>query len=140
MATRGTFPPLETALAAAAAAGPTEGDKLRAALDAYGVPSFPAGGVSDGGVTYVLVAVDQTRDEDAAHTGPRLHIAFGEDANRPAADHDEPWTVHLYTAGGDWEAALFTAPGGLDVDEESAITAWFLVRWLRDNAHRYPRP
>ncbi|MEU2264990.1 hypothetical protein ABZ568_00750 [Streptomyces olindensis] len=121
---------------AAATGGPTEGGMLRAALAAYGIPSFYA---EDGGVSYVLVAVDRTDDEGAAHTGPRVLLHSGEDAGRPADQHDEPWAASLYAADGEYINELFTARPGLPLAEECATTALSLACWLVANAHRYPR-
>ncbi|TFV33176.1 hypothetical protein E4K10_30315 [Streptomyces sp. T1317-0309] len=59
---------------AAAAAGPTDGEKLIAALAAYGLPGFL---VEDSGISYVLVAVDGTADEGLAHTGPKVYLYSG---------------------------------------------------------------
>ncbi|MGW2550030.1 hypothetical protein [Streptomyces sp. NPDC001635] len=124
--------PLDVALAAADTAGPTEGDMLRAALGAYGIPSFPG---SFDGVSYVVVPVDRTEDEDAAEEGLRLIVASGEVAHRPAAEHDEPWNAELCTADHEWAGEVFCAPVGLTPAEESAVTAWAIARWLdRDGA------
>ena len=131
-------PSIEAAVTAAEKAGPTEGDKLRAALAVYGISSFPFP-VNEGGVSYVLVAVDRTSHEGDAVTGPHLAIASGEAVERPAADHDKPWNANVYAGDGTRLAHAFTAPTGLTVDEESAVTAWALVRWLDANAARFPR-
>ncbi|MER6616362.1 hypothetical protein [Streptomyces xantholiticus] len=119
--------PLERAMAAADTAGPTEGDMLRAALAAYGIPSFAA---SWGGVSYLLVAVDHATDEGDAEAGLRLVISSGEDAARPAEEHDEPWSAQLCAPDDDWVGEVFRAPVGLTTAEESAVTAWALARWL----------
>ncbi|MET8696857.1 hypothetical protein ABZV65_30455 [Streptomyces bauhiniae] len=133
--------PLAAALAAVEQAGPTEGDKLRAALTAYGIPSFASSFV---GVSYVLVAVDKATDEAAAENGLRLVIASDQYADRPAAEHDEPWSVLLYTPADDFEGEVFRAPSGLTLTEESAVTAWAVARWLdKEGAAllaRHPRP
>lgn len=121
---------------AAATGGPTEGDMLRAALTAFGIPSFLA---EDRGVSYVLVAVDRTADEDAAHTQPRVLLHSGEDAARPADQHDEPWTASLYAADGEYINELFTARPGLPLTDECATTALSLACWLTANANRTTR-
>jgi hypothetical protein len=121
---------------AAAAAGPTEGDKLRAALATFGIPSFLA---DDRGASYVLVAVDRAADEGQAHTGPRVFLHSGEDAMRPAAQHTQPWTASLYAADGSYLDEPFVAETGLPLDEECAQAALALACWLIANAHRYPR-
>ncbi|MFE3033040.1 hypothetical protein ACFXKY_15520 [Streptomyces canus] len=127
---------LQAATDAAASGGPTEGDMLRAALGAFGIPSFYA---EDGGVSYVLVAVDRTADEGDAHTGPKVFLHSGEDAMRPADQHDEPWTASLYAADGAYIDELFSARPGFPLAEECAHAALSLACWLVANAHRYPR-
>ncbi|MDQ0961987.1 MULTISPECIES: hypothetical protein [unclassified Streptomyces] len=121
---------------AAAKAGPTEGDKLRAALTAFGIPSFFA---DDRGVTYVLVAIDRTANEEEAHTGPRVFLHSGEDAMRPADQHTQPWTASLYAADGSYIDEPFVAEHGLPLDEECATAALTMACWLTAHAHRYPR-
>lgn len=133
--------PIERALAAADTAGPTEGDMLRAALAAYGIPSFRG---SFDGVSYVVVPVDRTGDEAAAEEGLRLIVASGEAVHRPAAEHDEPWTAELCTADHEWAGEVFCAPVGLTPAEESAVTAWAIARWLDGTGaellEQHPRP
>lgn len=125
-----------TARDAAANAGPTEGDKLRAALATFGIPSFF---VDDRGVTYVLVAVDRAADEEEAHCGPRVSLHSGEDAMRPADQHTQPWTASLYAADGSYLDEPFVAEPGLPLDEECATAALSMACWLAAHAHRYPR-
>ncbi|NDK24687.1 hypothetical protein FSY75_09400 [Streptomyces sp. TR1341] len=121
---------------AAAKAGPTDGAKLIAALGAYYIPAFLA---EDSGVSYVLVGVDQTADESEAHTGPKVFLHSGENANRAPADHDQPWTAALYDGGGEYVTELFTAQAGLPIEAECAHAALCLAAWLADHADRYPR-
>ncbi|MET9321955.1 hypothetical protein ABZX75_17435 [Streptomyces sp. NPDC003038] len=121
---------------AAAKAGPTDGEKLIAALGAYGIPAFLA---EDCGVSYVLVGVDQTADEGEAHTGPKVFLYSGENADRTAAEHDEPWTAALYDGDGEYVCQLFTAQAGLPIEAECAHATLCLAAWLADHADRYPR-
>jgi hypothetical protein len=121
---------------AAADGGPTEGDKLRAALAAFGLPSFHA---EDGGVSYVLVAVDRADTEAAAHTGTKVLLHSGEDAARPADQHDEPWTASLYAGDGTYLDELFSAAAGLPLAQECAATALSLACWIAVNADRFTR-
>ncbi|MFF2940219.1 hypothetical protein ACFVSQ_10290 [Streptomyces niveus] len=121
---------------AAAKAGPTDGEKLIAALGAYYIPAFFA---EDSGVSYVLVGVDQTADEGDAHTGPKVFLHSGENADRTPAEHDEPWTAALYGSEGEYLNQLFTAQAGLPIQAECAHAALCLAAWLADHADRYPR-
>ncbi|RZU28226.1 hypothetical protein EV284_6392 [Streptomyces sp. BK022] len=133
--------PLAAALAAAEIAGPSEGDKLCAALRAYGVPAFLQ---RYAGASHVLVAVDRTDDLADADAGLRLVISSDEYADRAATAHDEPWSVQLYTPADDFEGQVFRAPEGLTPVEESAVTAWAVARWLDKEGPvllaRHPRP
>ncbi|MGW6391170.1 hypothetical protein ACWFR1_11835 [Streptomyces sp. NPDC055103] len=119
---------------AAAKAGPTDGEKLIAALGAYYIPAFFA---EDGGASYVLVGVDQTADAGEAHTGPKVFLHSGENADRTPAERDEPWTAALYD--GEYVNQLFTAQAGLTIEAECAHAALCLASWLADHADRYPR-
>ncbi|WP_381792916.1 hypothetical protein [Streptomyces niveus] len=121
---------------AAAKAGPTDGAKLIAALGAYCIPAFFA---EDCGVSYVLVGVDQTADEGDAHTGPKVFLYSGENADRAPAEHDEPWTAAPYGREGEYLNQLFTAQVGLPIEAECAHAALCLAAWLADHANRYPR-
>ncbi|WP_019061738.1 hypothetical protein [Streptomyces prunicolor] len=126
----------QAAIDAAVTGGPTEGGMLRAALSTFGIPSFY---VEDRGVSYVLVAANRTADEGAAHTGPRVFLHSGEDAGRPAEQHDEPWAASLYAADGEYVNELFVARPGLPLTEECATTALSLACWLVANASRFSR-
>ncbi|MEU1824226.1 hypothetical protein ABZ502_17585 [Streptomyces abikoensis] len=128
---------LDVALAAVTSAGPSEGDVLRAALTACAIPSYKA---NDGGTSCVLVPINRTANEGDAHTGVKLLISSGEDAERPAEAHDEPWSAHLYGPENDFIDSVFTAPDFLSLDEESALTAWAVLRWLEANAESYTHP
>ncbi|MFI2434691.1 hypothetical protein [Streptomyces sp. NPDC018693] len=119
---------------AAARARTHEGGKLVVALGEFGIPAFLH---EDRGVSSVLVAVDRSADENQAHTGPRILISSGEDAMRPAGEHDEPWAGHLYGADGECLDEVFEAPSGLDLAEECAEAAMRLAAWLDANADAY---
>ncbi|GGQ49813.1 hypothetical protein GCM10010250_21730 [Streptomyces althioticus] len=113
-----------------------EGGKLVVALAEFGIPAFLH---EDRGVSCVLVAVDRSADENAAHTGPRVLISSGEHALRAAGEHDEPWAGHLYDADGGYVEDVFEAPSGLDLPTECAEAAVRLAAWLDANADRHPR-
>ncbi|MGW2074233.1 hypothetical protein ACWCPK_38330 [Streptomyces sp. NPDC001953] len=121
---------------AAAAAGPTDGDKLIAALAVYGLPGFL---VEDSGISYVLVAVDRTADEGQAHTGPKVYLYSGENADLPTDEHEEPWTAALYGGDGEYSNELFTAQAGIPLDAECAHAALCLASWLTAHGDKYPR-
>jgi hypothetical protein len=122
---------------AAAAAGPRDGDKLIAALAEFGIPAFLHR--DDGGISYVLVAVDRSSDEGEAHTGPKVYLYSGENADVDPADHEEPWVAALYDADSEYLDELLVAPSGLDLAAECAEAALRLAVWLDANADRHPR-
>ncbi|MFJ1606998.1 hypothetical protein ACIOHS_27045 [Streptomyces sp. NPDC088253] len=121
---------------AARVAGPRDGDKLIAALAVYGIPAWLA---EDSGVSYVLAAVDGTADEGEAHTGPKVFLYSGENADLDPADHIEPWSCALYDRTGEFAEILFTAEGGQGLDAECAYAALCLAAWLDAHADKYPR-
>ncbi|MFF4148431.1 hypothetical protein ACFY0A_46100 [Streptomyces sp. NPDC001698] len=121
---------------AAANAGPKDGDKLIAALTELGIPAFFA---DDCGVSYVLVGVDCTTDEGDAHTGPKVFLYSGENADLEPEEHTEPWTAALYDGEGEYIDQLFTVGLGLDLDTECAHAALYLTVWLAAHAADYPR-
>ncbi|MCX4458538.1 hypothetical protein OOK58_42250 [Streptomyces sp. NBC_01728] len=122
---------------AAATAGPTDGDKLVAALKEFGIPAFLVR--DDGGISYVLVAVDRSTGEGEAHTGPKVYLYSGENADVDPAEHTEPWVAALYDADSDYVDELFVTPAGLDLAAECAEAALMLAAWLDVNADRHPR-
>ncbi|MFF5968213.1 hypothetical protein ACFY64_31720 [Streptomyces collinus] len=121
---------------AAQEAGPRDGDKLIAALAVYGVPGWI---VEDCGISYVLAGLDRTADEGLAHTGPKVFLYSGENADLDPADHDEPWTCALYDGTGEFKDILFTAQVGLVLDDECAHAALCLAAWLDAHGEKYPR-
>lgn len=121
---------------AARAAGPRDGDKLIAALGVYGIPAWLA---EDSGVSYVLAGLDKTRDEGQAHTGPKVFLYSGENADLAPADHIDPWACALYDGDGEFVDILFTARGGLGLDAECAYAALCLAAWLDLHAEKYLR-
>ncbi|MER6984532.1 hypothetical protein [Streptomyces carpinensis] len=126
----------EAARKAAAQAGPTDGDKLIAALGQFGIPAFFA---EDCGVSYVLVGVDRTADEGDAHTGPKVFLYSEENADLTPEQHTEPWAAALYDGEGEFSHVLFTAQAGLDLDAECAHAALCLACWLTAHGGDYPR-
>jgi hypothetical protein len=125
------------AVKAAATAGPRDGHKLVAALAEFGIPAFLH--LDDGGISYVLAAVDRSTDEGEAHTGPKVYLYSGENADLDPADHEEPWVAALYDADSEHIDVLFQAPSGLGLAAECAEAALMLAAWLGANAGRYPR-
>jgi hypothetical protein len=99
---------------------PTEGDVLRAALDAYG---FPAYDDEERGFTWLAVPLDPATPEHETYQRPHFRISSGEHADRPASAHDEPWGVSLYDEDGDHVTMLGGAPDGATLAEECAHVA-----------------
>ncbi|MFE0058738.1 hypothetical protein [Streptomyces sp. NPDC059003] len=106
---------------------PTEGDVLRSALAAYGLFSHQGG---EGGASFVIVPLNGSTEHDV-WTSARLLIASGEDAERPLAEHDEPWSVHLYDEGGEYVDEVYVADLSEGIAQESAECAAFIASWLR---------
>lgn len=98
----------------------TEGDALRAALAAYG---FPAADDGEGGHTWLVVPVDPCTPAADAYGGLHFRISSGEDADRPASEHDEPWGASLYDANGEYKTTLDAAPEGSTLAEDCAHIA-----------------
>lgn len=113
------------------ASEPTEGDLLCAELAKAGRYAFPG---SEGGATYVIMAVDPAAPnvESEAYGVPHLLMYAGEEADRPASEHREPWSAHLHGAEGDYVASVY---GGslvpLDAVADAERCAAGVVAWLR---------
>ncbi|MGW0572941.1 hypothetical protein [Streptomyces tauricus] len=118
---------------------PSEGDVLHAALEVYGLPSYP---VSECGITYRMIPLDIAATGTDVHTGPRLFVASDEHADHPIDAHDKPWTITLHHANGDLIRTLYSGsrlPGG--IAEESAHCAKFAASWIRANVRTHlPSP
>lgn len=108
-----------TQLPAPAGSVPLEADTLRAALRALGFSVYEDG---DGGFTWLVVPLAKDTAEEDMHSGLHFRIASGERADRPAAEHEEPWTAHVYDGNGNY-VDLLRAPAGLSLAEESALCA-----------------
>ncbi|MEU4499223.1 hypothetical protein AB0F96_38695 [Streptomyces sp. NPDC023998] len=111
---------------------PTEGDLLRTELAALGLHAFLSG---DRGVTYLITAVDPATpdDETAAYGVQHVLMYAGEQADRPATEHREPWSAHLQGADGDYVATIFDgSPTPLDAADDAALCAREVTAWLRN--------
>ncbi|MET8638741.1 hypothetical protein [Streptomyces sp. NPDC004680] len=60
--------------------------------------------------------MESTADERQAHTGPKGYLYPGENADLPAAEHEEPWTAALYSGDGEYTNELFAAQVGIPLD------------------------
>ncbi|WP_331718468.1 hypothetical protein [Streptomyces sp. NBC_00624] len=112
------------------AALPTEGDLLRTELAALGRHAFLGG---DRGITYLIMAVDPAApdDESAAYNVPHVLMYAGEQADRPATEHREPWSAHLHGAEGDYVATIFDGSRApLDAAVDAALCAREVTAWL----------
>ncbi|MGW7312301.1 hypothetical protein [Streptomyces sp. NPDC054865] len=110
----------------------TEGDLLLAELAALGRRAFPG---EEGGMTFLIMASDPVapHDEDAAYGVEHVLMYAGERADRPAADHNEPWSAHLHAADGTYLTTLVDgSPTPLDAAADAARCArqvvWQLSR------------
>ncbi|MEU7092975.1 hypothetical protein [Kitasatospora aureofaciens] len=79
-------------------AEPTEGDLVIEALCTRGRRTWKDG---EGGVTHLVVALDAAIDDHGeALSRPHILIYAGEQADRPASEHEELWSAHLHGADG----------------------------------------
>ncbi|WP_331735396.1 hypothetical protein OG590_40375 (plasmid) [Streptomyces goshikiensis] len=102
---------------------PTEGDLLRDELAVLGRHAFPG---EEGGMTFLIMAADPGApdDEDAAYGVLHVLMYAGERADRPAADHREPWSAHLHAADGTYLTTLVDgSPKPLDAAADAAWCA-----------------
>ncbi|MDH6544146.1 hypothetical protein [Streptomyces sp. SPB4] len=112
---------------------PTEGDLLRDELAVLGRHAFPG---EEGGMTFLIMAADPGApdDEDAAYGVLHILMYAGERADRPAADHREPWSAHLHAADGTYLTTLVDgSPKPLDAAADAA-------RCAREVTERLSRP
>lgn len=110
---------------------PTEGDLLLAELAALGRRAFPG---EEGGMTFLIMAADSRapHDEDAAYGVPHVLMYAGERADRPVADHREPWSAHLHAADGTYLTTLVDgSPTPLDAAADADRCARELTERLR---------
>ncbi|MGX1025541.1 hypothetical protein [Streptomyces sp. SAI-097] len=110
----------------------TEGDLLIAELARRGRRAYLGG---DRGVTFLITTADPDApdDEGSAYTTAHLMMYAGEHANRPAAEHTEPWSAHLHDAEGTYVDTLFAGAGTpLDAETDTALFATQVCDWLDD--------
>jgi hypothetical protein len=110
----------------------TEGDLLIAELARRGRRAYLGG---DRGVTFLIMTADPdaSDDEGSAYTSAHLLIYAGEHADRPAAEHNEPWSAHLHDAEGNYVDTLFEGSGTpLDAETDAALFATQVCDWLDD--------
>ncbi|MFJ6014502.1 hypothetical protein [Streptomyces sp. NPDC092952] len=110
---------------------PTEGDVLIAELAELGRHAHLVG---EGGVSFLILAVDLDAPNEPTFPYGRPHVLLyaGEQADRPASQHREPWSAHLHGADGEYVATInpsFT--GGLNAADDAARVAREVDQWLR---------
>lgn len=106
----------------------TEGAALQAALSVYGFPAYNDG---EGGFTWLSVPLDRDASEEETYMGLHFRIASGEDADRPASAHDEPWGLSVYDADGDFVTTLDPAPAGSSLAQDCAHAARSVAEYAR---------
>lgn len=109
----------------------TEADVLRGALSMHGLTAYSGG---EGGVSWLVVPFNRHTSEDFARLEPHFLISSGEDAHRPMAQHDEPWSAALYDGLGDYVDTVDGAPAGMSLAEDSAHCARVIAEYIA--AHR----
>jgi hypothetical protein len=109
----------------------TEGDLLIAELTRRGRRAYLGG---DRGVTFLIMTADPDapNDEGSAYTTARVLMYAGERADRPAAEHNEPWSAHLHDAEGNYVDTLFEGSGTLDAETDAALFATQVCDWMDD--------
>ncbi|MGW0757082.1 hypothetical protein ACWD1Y_11440 [Streptomyces sp. NPDC002814] len=101
----------------------TEGDALRAALAAYGLPAYDDG---EGGHTWLVVPLDRNASEDEMYEGPHFRINSSEHVDRPASQHDERWSASFFDGAdedGEYIDTLDPSPVGSTLAEDCAYIA-----------------
>ncbi|MBT2453291.1 hypothetical protein [Streptomyces sp. ISL-86] len=114
-----------------APAKPTEGDVLIAELAKLGRRAYLGG---EGGVSYLIMAVDPDAPDDPTFPYGHPHVLMyaGEQADRRASQHREPWSAHLHGADGDYVATIgANFSGRLDAAADAARCAREVDQWLR---------
>jgi hypothetical protein len=110
----------------------TEGDLLIAELARRGRRAYLG---RDRGVTFLIMTADSDApdDEGSAYTTAHLLMYAGEQADRPAAEHTEPWSAHLHDAEGNYVTSLFEGVGTpLDAETDTTLFATQVCDWLDD--------
>jgi hypothetical protein len=109
----------------------TEGDLLIAELTRRGRHAYLGG---DRGATFLITTADPDApdDEESAYTTAHFLMYAGEHADRPAAEHNEPWSAHLHDAEGNYVDTLFEGSGTLDAETDAALFATQVCDWIGD--------
>lgn len=118
----------------------TEGDLLIAELAQRGRRAYPGG---DRGLTFLIMAADPDApdDEDHAYTSTHILIYAGEQADRPAAEHSEPWSAHLHDADGNHIGVIHEGSGTpLDAKADAILCATTVCDWIDDRRKATARP
>ncbi|MCX4826634.1 hypothetical protein OG883_44140 [Streptomyces sp. NBC_01142] len=116
----------------------TVGDVVSAALSAHGYPAYP---YEEGGVTALAVPLNPTVCGDDVRDHPHVLIASGESADRPVAEHDEPWSASLYEPDHEFVDVVFAGDPALSITEDArrcaAAVVDYAALWF---AGRAPEP
>lgn len=97
----------------------------------------------DRGVTFLIMTADSAAPDDEGSTYTTAHLLMyaGEHADRPAAEHTEPWSAHLHDAEGNYVDTLFAGVGTpLDAETDTALFATQVRDWLDDRRRATARP
>lgn len=116
----------------------TEADVMSAALRAHGYPAYP---YEEGGITALAVPLNPTVCDDDVQDHPHVLIASGERADRPVAEHDEPWSASLFEADHEFVDTLFAGDPAHSIREDARRCAAAIVDYAaRYFAGRAPDP